>query len=170
VTLQEIAGIAILALGVLLISLRGHRSLAKPSPVAILCALATAVTISAYTLVDGIGAREAGNANAYAAALFALDGYPMLALCLWTRGLEGVKPALRFLVPGFAGGAMSLAAYWIVIWAMTVAPIALVAATRETSVLFAGLIAVVVLKEPVTPIRLLSAGLILLGLVVMRLS
>jgi drug/metabolite transporter (DMT)-like permease len=170
VSLQELAGIAILAFGVLLISLRGHRSLAKPSPVAMLCALATAATISAYTLVDGIGARAAGDANAYAAALFALDGYPMLALCLWTRGLHGVKPALRFLLPGFAGGAMSLAAYWIVIWAMTVAPIALVAATRETSVLFAGLIAVVVLKEPLTPIRGLSAALILLGLVVMRLA
>ena len=64
---------------------------------------------------------------------------------------------------------MSLAAYWIVIWAMTVAPIALVAATRETSVLFAGLIAVVVLKEPVTPVRVISAMVIVAGLAVMRL-
>ena len=168
VSVANMAGIALLGLGVLLISLRGHRHLVPPSRVAIVCAVLTAMTISAYTLVDGIGARVAGDANAYAAALFAVDAYPMLALCLWRRGLEGVRPALGFLVPGFAGGAMSLAAYWIVIWAMTVAPIALVAATRETSVLFAGLIAVVVLKEPMTPIRGLSAALILAGLVVMR--
>jgi uncharacterized membrane protein len=64
---------------------------------------------------------------------------------------------------------MSLAAYWIVIWAMTVAPIALVAALRETSVLFAGLIATIVLKEDMTPIRALAALLILAGLVAMRL-
>jgi drug/metabolite transporter (DMT)-like permease len=64
---------------------------------------------------------------------------------------------------------MSLAAYWIAIWAMTVAPIALVAAVRETSVLFGGLIAVLVLKEPPTLVRAASAVLILAGLVVMRL-
>jgi drug/metabolite transporter (DMT)-like permease len=169
VSAGNVAGIALLGLGVLLISLRGHRHLEPPSAIAILYAVMTAATISAYTIVDGVGARAAGDANAYAAALFAVDACPMLLVCLWTKGISGLKPALGFLVPGFAGGAMSLAAYWIVIWAMTVAPIALVAATRETSVLFAGLIAVVVLKEPVTPIRLISAVLIVAGLAVMRL-
>jgi drug/metabolite transporter (DMT)-like permease len=170
VTAGNLAGIGCIGLGVLLLALRGHRDLMAPSRVAVLCALATAVTISAYTLVDGIGARVAGDANAYAAALFAVDAYPMVLLCLWRKGLAGLRPAMAYLVPGFAGGAMSLAAYWIVIWAMTVAPIALVAATRETSVLFAGAIAIVVLKEPLTPVRALSALLILAGLVVMRLT
>jgi drug/metabolite transporter (DMT)-like permease len=162
-------GVACLAMGVILVSLRGHRSLATPSRLAILCALATAATICAYTIVDGIGARVAGDSNAYAAALFSLDAWPMLALCLWRRGIGKTKAALGFLAPGFAGGAMSLAAYWIVIWAMTVAPIALVAALRETSVLFGGLIAVVYLKEPATPIRIVAAILILIGLAAMRL-
>ncbi len=93
----------------------------------------------------------------------------MLVLCLWWKGVDGVKPVLGFLAPGIAGGAMSLAAYWIVIWAMTIAPIALVAAIRETSVLFGGLIAVIFLKEPMTGVRAASAALILLGLVCMRL-
>jgi len=162
-------GIACLACGVLLVSLKGHRRLAAPSFVGVAYALATAATICAYTVVDGIGARTAGNANAYAAALFALDGGPMLALCLWRYGFEGAKPAFKFLASGLAGGVMSLAAYWIVIWAMTVAPIALVAALRETSVLFAGLIATVILKEPATPIRAGAAALILAGLAAMRL-
>jgi drug/metabolite transporter (DMT)-like permease len=136
---------------------------------AIGCALLTAVTITAYTLVDGIGARAAGSANAYAAALFTVDAFPILIICLVWKGPEGLKPALRFLPSAFAGGAMSLAAYWIAIWAMTVAPIALVAALRETSVLFGGLIAVLFLKEPPTRVRAASGALILLGLFSMRL-
>lgn len=169
-SLGNIIGIALLGLGVLLVSLRGQRGSVVPSRTAVIYALLTAGTISLYTIVDGIGARAAGNPNAYAAALFAVDAYPMLAICLWRKGLEGIRPAFKFLIPGFAGGAMSLAAYWIVIWAMTVAPIALVAATRETSVLFGGLIAVVFLKEPFTPVRGISAVLILIGLVFMRLG
>ncbi|MDQ0395447.1 EamA family transporter [Labrys monachus] len=165
----NLIGIVLLGLGVLLISLKGQRSALVPSRAAIVYALLTAATISLYTVADGIGARAAGGPNAYAAALFAVDAYPMLAICLWRKGLSGIRPALRFVVPGFAGGAMSLAAYWIVIWAMTVAPIALVAATRETSVLFGGIIAVLFLKEPLTPVRGVSAFLILLGLVFMRL-
>ena len=64
---------------------------------------------------------------------------------------------------------MSLAAYWIVIWAMTVAPIPLVAAVRETSVVFAGLIAVFVLKEPFSRIRAIATALTVLGLALARL-
>jgi drug/metabolite transporter (DMT)-like permease len=161
-------GILLLGAGVLLISLRGHRHLMAPSKVAVSCALLTAITISAYTIVDGIGARAAGDPNAYAAALFAVDAYPMLLICLFWKGVKGVRPALGFLIPGFAGGAMSLAAYWIAIWAMTVAPIALVAAIRETSVLFGGLIAVVFLKEPMTRVRAASGALILGGLFCLR--
>ncbi|MBV8764434.1 MAG: EamA family transporter [Hyphomicrobiales bacterium] len=161
-------GIVLLGAGVLLISLRGHRHLVAPSKVAVSCALLTAVTISAYTIVDGSGARAAEDPNAYAAALFAVDAYPMLIICLFWKGLKGLRPAFGFLLPGFAGGAMSLAAYWIAIWAMTVAPIALVAAIRETSVLFGGLIAVIFLKEPMTRVRAASGALILGGLYCLR--
>jgi drug/metabolite transporter (DMT)-like permease len=169
VSAGNMAGILILAAGVLLISLRGHREHATGNRVAVGCALATAAMISSYTVVDGIGARVASSPNTYAAVLFAGDSIPMLAICLWRKGVRGLRPALPFLLPGFAGGAMSLAAYWIVIWAMTVAPIALVAAVRETSVLFGGLIAVFILKEPLTRVRALSAGMTMPGLLIMRL-
>ena len=165
----NVAGIALLGIGVVLISLRGHRRMTAPSRTAVGCALLTAATIAAYTVVDGIGARISDNVNAYAAALFVADTFPMLIFCLWRKGVKGIKPALSFLLPGMAGGAMSLGAYWIVIWAMTVAPIALVAAVRETSILFAGLIAVFVLKEPLTWVRVVSATLTIVGLVLMRL-
>ncbi len=67
---------------------------------------------------------------------------------------------MRFAGPGLAGGAMSLASYWIAIWAMTVAPIALVAALRETSVLFAAVFGAVALGEQVGALRFAGAALV----------
>ena len=81
------------------------------------------------------------------------------------RGFSGLAPMREFLGRGMLGGAMSLGAYWIAIWAMTVAPIALVAALRETSVLWATLIAVVFLKEPFIAARAVAAALIVAGVV-----
>ena len=161
-------GVAVLASGVLLMSLRGGRIGTAFDPAAVAFALATALVICGYTIVDWVGARRAEDPHAYAAALFVLGGIPLPLVALWQRGISGVRPALGFLLPGAAGGVLSLGAYWIAIWAMTVAPIALVAALRESSVLFAALIAVVVLKEPLTRIRMIAAALILAGLVLIR--
>ena len=82
-------GIAVLAAGVLLLSLRGRRDLAHLDRRAIFFALLTAVTICAYTLVDGVGARVAGSAPAYTAAMFAGIGVVMAiyALCGAGRGV-----------------------------------------------------------------------------------
>ena len=163
-------GIVVLAGGVVLMSLKGRRTGAVFDRVAMTFAIATAGMICGYTLVDGIGARTAGDPHAYSAALFVVNGIPLPLFALWRRGPSGVTPALGFLLPGLAGGIMSLGAYWIAIWAMTVAPIALVAALRESSVLFAALIAVTVLKEPLTPVRVLAAAAILCGLILIRWS
>ena len=164
-----LAGVALLGSGVVLLSLRGHRHSDSRNRPALGFAVLTAVMIAGYTVVDGVGARTAGQANSYVALLFVLDALPMLALCLFRHGFAGMAPMRRFLLPGLAGGAMSLVAYWIVIWAMTVAPIPLVAAVRETSVVFAGLIAVFVLKEPFSRVRAAATALTVLGLVLTRL-
>jgi drug/metabolite transporter (DMT)-like permease len=161
-------GVVVLGLGICLMSL-GSKD-ARLDRRALGYALLTAVTICAYTIVDGVGARAAGDPHAYSAALFVLDGIPLPLYVLLRRGLSGFAPMRPFLVPGFAGGAMSLAAYWIAIWAMTLAPIPLVAALRETSVLFAALIAALVLREPLTPGRVIAAALILTGLVTIKLG
>ena len=161
-------GVAVLAGGVILMSSKGRRIGTVLDPVAVSFALATAAIICGYTLVDGLGARTAGDPHAYSATLFVLGAVPLPLITLWRRGLSGMKPALGFLLPALAGGAMSLGAYWIAIWAMTVAPIALVAALRESSVLFAALIAALVLKEPLAPIRVVAATLILVGLLLIR--
>jgi drug/metabolite transporter (DMT)-like permease len=163
------SGAAILAIGVVLISLRGGRyHLAPLDPGALVFALLTSFAISGYTLVDGIGARMAGDAHAYSASLFVIDGISMGLFAFWRRGRAAFAATRQFAAPAFAGGAMSLFAYWIAIWAMTVAPIGLVGALRETSVLFAVLISTFVLKEPLTQGRMIGAALIVVGVILMR--
>jgi drug/metabolite transporter (DMT)-like permease len=163
-------GIVVLATGVVLMSLRGGRDIASLDRRAVGFALFTAVTICGYSLVDGIGARTAGNAHAYTAALFVCDGLSMAAFALIRRGSGVIVDMGRNWKAGLIGGALSLIAYWIAIWAMTVAPIALVAALRETSVLFGALIAVVVLREPLRATRIAAALLIVTGLALIRLQ
>jgi drug/metabolite transporter (DMT)-like permease len=165
---QQAAGVAALGCGVMMISLLGRRKGQSFDLGALGFAGLTALTISGYTLVDGMGARIAGDPHAYSATLFVIDGFPLALFALWRRGVEGLKPMRPYLLQGLAGGAMSLASYWIAIWAMTVAPIPLVAAVRESSVLFAALIAVLLLKEPLQWGRAGAAVLIVAALALMR--
>jgi drug/metabolite transporter (DMT)-like permease len=162
-------GIVLLVAGVILLSLRGGRDLTRLDRKAVGFALFTAVTICGYSVVDGVGARLAGSANAYSAALFAGIGPVMLIYALARRGREVMAAMGRHWGLGLAGGTLQLGSYGIAIWAMTVAPIAIVAALRETSVLFGAAIAVVFLKEPLRPSRVGAALLIVAGLMLIRL-
>jgi drug/metabolite transporter (DMT)-like permease len=162
-------GIILLVTGVMVLSLRGGRDLAKLDREAVGFALFTAVTICAYSVVDGVGARLAGSANAYSVALFAGIGPVMVIYALVRRGSDVFPAMARHWRLGLAGGALQLGSYGISIWAMTVAPIAIVAALRETSVLFGAAIAVVFLKEPLRPSRVGAALMILAGLMLIRL-
>jgi len=164
------AGIGLLALGILVMAARGGHSLTRVSRAAVTAALITSVFIAGYTLSDGIGARSSGSAHAYTLWLFVLDGIAMLAVLSARRGMAGVRALRPYWRSGLLGGAMSLAAYWVAIWAMTVAPIAMVAALRETSVLFAALISVVILREPLTRWRVAAAIVITAGIILMRLG
>ena len=170
VTGQGAAGIGLLALGIFVMSMKSARDAAHMDRKALIYAGFAAVTITAYTITDGSGARASGDALAYSAALFVIDGLVFTGIALWLRGPEGLKPVLDFAGPGLLGGAMSSGAYAIAIWAMTVAPIPLVAAVRETSVLFGAAIAVLFLKEPLRANRIVAAGLIMAGLVLIRLQ
>lgn len=163
-------GIAILAAGVLLLSIRGGRDLSRIDRRSVGFAMFTATTICVYSLVDGLGGRASGNPNAYTLALFAGDAIAM-ALYAWLRGGGRVfAEMLPYWKLGILGGTLQMASYGIAIWAMTVAPIALVAALRETSVLFGALLAVVLLKEPWRPARLGAALMIVAGVVLIRLA
>jgi drug/metabolite transporter (DMT)-like permease len=159
----RIAAVLAIAGGIMLMAGRGGLT-----RTALLWALGTACFTASYTMADGVGARLAGDASAFAMWMFALDGLVMLGFGLAARGggaIIALRPAWR---SGAAAGAMSLGSYWIAIWAFTQAPLAMVAALRETSVLFALLIAFFLLKERVEPQRWIAGALILVGIVLMR--
>lgn len=159
-------GIVLISLGVVSIAFAQHR---KHPPDAIYWAFANAVLIAVYTLIDATGVRASGNAAGYVSWLIFLEGLPFL---LWVVARRG-KPAVRYVrdnAPrGLIGGACSLAAYGIVLWAMTHAPVAAVAALRETSVLFAALLGSLWLKERFGLPRLAGAVSVVLGIAALRL-
>ncbi|MEA3065062.1 MAG: hypothetical protein QOJ27_1508 [Sphingomonadales bacterium] len=156
---------AVLAIGAGIMLMAGKGGLTRSG---LGWALATAAFTASYTLADGVGARIAGSASAFTLAMFVLDGAFMLLYGLAARGPAAVAALLPAWRGGVAAGAMSLGADWSAIWAFTKAPLAMVAALRETSVLFAMLIAALLLKERIEPRRWGAAALILAGVVLMR--
>ena len=164
------SGIVALAAGVLLLSARGGRALTHIDRRAVGFALLTALTICAYSVVDGIGARASLNSQSYVLWLLIGNAVLLVPYALWRDGRGALMAMRRFWLRGLAGGALQTLSYGIVLWAMTLAPIAIVATLRETSVLFGAVIAVVVLKEPLRAARIGAALLILCGLVLIRMQ
>jgi drug/metabolite transporter (DMT)-like permease len=164
------SGIVTLVTGVFLLSARGGRELTQIDRRAVGFALLTALTICTYSVVDGIGARLSLNPAAYTFWMFVGNALVLLPYALWRDGRDVIPAMRRFWQRGFAGGALQIVSYGTVLWAMTLAPIAIVATLRETSVLFGAAIAVVVLKEPLRAARIGAACLIVCGLVLIRLQ
>lgn len=131
--------------------------------------LLNAIVIVAYTLVDGIGVRLSGNALSYILWLFVLIPFPLLGLVLLTRPRAFVTQLHTRWKPGFLGGVCTTSSYGLALWAMTLAPIALVAALRETSVIFATVFASLFLKERFGLVRYLAAGAVVAGAVAIKL-
>ncbi len=161
-------GLLCLVAGVSMLSLRGGGELAKLDRRAVGFARFTALTVCASSVIDGIGVRAAGDAPADTAAAFLGNGVIMALYGLARRGGKLFAAPAQIWRTGLGGGALQLGSYGVALWAMTVAPIAVVAALRETSVLFGTLIAVVVLREPLRAARVLAAVLIVAGLVLIK--
>lgn len=165
-TAGKFAAVLAIGLGVILMAVKGGG--AAPSRTAMVYALITAGFTASYTLVDGVGARLAGDASGFTMWMFVGDGVCMVAYAAVTRGAAGFRRLVPAWRSGLLAGALSLGSYWVAIWAMTKAPIALVAALRETSVLFAMLIGVVFLRERAGPWRWAAAASIVTGVLLMR--
>jgi drug/metabolite transporter (DMT)-like permease len=161
-------GIILLAAGILLLAFRGGRPSLLFDARSVGFALLTSLTITAYTLVDGVGARLAGTASAYTVWLFLLSGAIMTVYGFARIGRRLAHDFLSHWQIAVAGAGLSTAAYGIAIWAMTVAPIALVAALRETSVLFAAVFASLLLREPWVLARISAALVVLAGALLLR--
>lgn len=132
-------------------------------------ALGNAMVIAAYTLIDGLGVRRSGAPLAYTMWVFLLPALPLAGWALATKKAAFGRFAVRHLRRGLIGGAATLTAYGLALWAMTMAPVAIVAALRETSILFATAISALVLKERVSPARWAIVCVIAAGVVVLRL-
>lgn len=162
-----LAAILAISAGILLMALKGSAAGRMSGP-AIFYALGTAGFTAAYTLVDGLGARIAGSASGFILWLFVCDGLMMAAFALVSRGAGAFRRLLPAWKSGTAAGAMSLGSYWIAVWAFTQAPIALVAALRESSILFAALIGAFLIREPVSGWRWSSVACIACGVALMK--
>jgi drug/metabolite transporter (DMT)-like permease len=136
---------------------------------ATLFAVANAVVIAAYTLIDAQGARASAAPVSYTLWFFAANAVLIVALGMAKRGRAVPRYLGRHWRRAALGGACSVGSYGIALWAMTRAPVALVAVVRETSVIFAAVLAALVLKEKLTRRRLLGTGAVLAGLVLLRL-
>jgi drug/metabolite transporter (DMT)-like permease len=165
---RGILGVTVLAGGILLLAVKGGRTLQQFNGRAVAFALLTSLTTTSYTVVDGVGARLSGDAVAYTTWLFVLSGVAMAVYGRLRIGPQLLEECKIHWPIALGGGALSVAAYVIVVWAMTVAPIALVAALRETSVLFAAVLGTVLLREPMRMIRVAAAGLVLAGVLLVR--
>lgn len=162
----EYVGIIILGLGILLMA-RGVFSSGESRKL-LPFALGSAMATAGYSIVDGLGARAAGDAVAYVGWLFTLDAVFFTPCCLVLRGRAVLQANRKAWIMGSVAAMFSYGAYAIAVWAMTVAPIALVAALRETSILFAVLIGALVFGEKMSAQKGLAAALIVAGVIVTR--
>lgn len=168
-TLMGGAGVAVLVAGIWMISLLGNRGL-RLDGLTLFFAIGTSVFIAAYTIVDGMGGRASGQPSSYAGMVFAFDALFLAATALGMRGPGILREVAPYWKTGVVGALLSVGAYWIAIWAMTKAPIASVAALRETSILVVMLLSMRVLKETVSLPRIAGAVLIVVGAVLIRLA
>ncbi|KVP18627.1 multidrug DMT transporter permease [Burkholderia multivorans] len=161
------AGIALVSLGIMSLALRrGLRFSGEGVPYALL----TGVFIAAYSICDGIGARESGSALGYIAWVYLLWSVPQLALvCALRGGPKAVFGSRATLRPGAIAGTISLAAYGIVIVAYRHLPVATVSALRETSSIFAVAIGWFAMRERPGVQRLVACALVVAGAALIRL-
>jgi drug/metabolite transporter (DMT)-like permease len=127
------------------------------------------VTIAGYTVADGLGARESGDALGYIAWLNIIEGPWVFAFAAWRRGGATAPYLRRFWWRGVGGGAVATIGYGIAIWALSLGAMAHVTALRETSSLFGALIGAFVLKEAFGARRIAAAAAMVAGLLLMNL-
>ncbi|MFG2128603.1 EamA family transporter [Streptomyces sp. NPDC048751] len=157
------AGIALSCAGLTGVALWGLRG-QRPDWAAIGAALATGMTIAAYTVVDGLGVRASGSATGYIAWLMAVEGLALPTYAVWRWRGDTVARLRPFAAVGLLGAALSVAAYGLVLWAQTRAELAPVAALRESSIIVGAIIGAVFFKERFGAPRIVAAGLLVVGI------
>lgn len=159
-------GVCVICVGILCMTTLHSRSQRS----GVILSLLIAAIIASYTLVDGMGVRLSHAPAAYTLWIFLLTGLPLLGWSVVRNPARIGRYALKNWSYGIIGGASTIVSYGLALWAMTYAPIAVVAALRETSILFVTLISVFILHETVSRRRILGACVIAMGAMVLRLA
>ncbi|MFE7775681.1 EamA family transporter [Streptomyces sp. NPDC057445] len=161
----QLAGVAVASAGLVGVALWGFRGTdTRPHWPALLAALATGLSIAAYTVVDGVGVRASGTPLGYIAWLMILEGL-LIPAYAWHRFRGSLLTRMRpYASRGLLGAVLSLAAYGLVLWAQTRAPLAPIAALRESSIIVGAAIGALFFKERFGAPRIAAAGLMVVGI------
>jgi len=165
---STIIGTAIVSVGILLLTYA--RRIDRSVMLGLASATGVGLTIAVYTLLDGIGARHSGNAIAYMAFLSLATLLPLGVIVLVRRRRDAVTQVFRNWRRGLIGGCIMYLAYGIVIYALTRAPMGMVSALRETSVIIAAVIGTWVMNDSFGLRRIVAACVVTIGVAVIILS
>jgi drug/metabolite transporter (DMT)-like permease len=160
-------GIVTAAAGIYVLSMRDAAGEGLTRRNLLLC-MGIAGTVALSTVLDGAGVRLSQNIAAFAAWLLVADGVGFLLYALWRKGGAPFRALPRVGYRGLLAGCAACACYWIAIWALAHAPAALVAALRETSVIFALVLARLQLGESIGPRRWAAGAAVLAGIFCLR--
>lgn len=166
-TLPQVLGVVIVSVGLGSLVFAGARR-RRPDPLAVAAAFATGLMIATYTVIDGVGVRLSGNALGYIAWLSVLHGPAIPLFALARRGRCVMVEAGRYWMAGLAGGALTLLAYGLVLWAQTQGALAPIAALRETSVIAGAVIGAIWFHERFGRQRIVAAVVVALGIVILE--
>lgn len=159
-------GVCIICSGILIMLWSGGQK----SREGLILALLNALVISSYTLVDGIGVRLSAAPASYTLWIFLITGASIgcwATLTQWSQTRHYLRLNWHL---GAVGGLGTLVSYGLALYAMTQAPVAVVAALRETSILFSAVISWLILKEHITVVRCVSVCVIAIGAITLRLA
>ena len=160
INLLGFIGILIVCSGLFLISYFSNKKFNKP---AFFLAVSTALLITAYTLIDGIGVRKSDNGFSYIYWLIALNGVPILIISIFSK--NGLRKKNTYSIKsGIAAGFFATLSYSIVVWSMQYIEIAYVSSIREVSIIFATIIGMLFLFEKNAFKRIIPAILIVIGI------
>ncbi|NND04666.1 MAG: EamA family transporter [Acidimicrobiia bacterium] len=163
----EVGAIALIVAAIVWISWTPGKSLDRSG---VQWALLTGLAISVYTVIDAAAVRSAGSALAYSVTLAGLSAIGLAWLALRTRTVAAVVAPLRHRpVAVTVAAALNIGAYALVLFAATRAPVGLVSAVRETSVVFGALAGVLLLNEPFARRRLAGAAAVAVGIIALGL-
>jgi drug/metabolite transporter (DMT)-like permease len=170
ISLGLLCGIALVVVGIVASATSRSTGRACPHLASLGLGLVTSAQVSVFTLLDGVGVRsiEGTSALSYASTMAVCDGMISLLVATAYRFRMRAPPLGAQIRYNLMGGALAGLSFWIGIWAISIAPLGLVSAIRESSILFAVGLSTWLLKEPLTAGRAVGSILILLGIVVIK--